>query len=102
MHGYGVPIDPTQETPDMYFARGLPGLGGTIALTIFFGVFGAILANSNANKARMVGLSGRRYWKAFWITIACNIAVSVILTVVLWLTVFAVATSYDYGSGYGY
>ncbi|MEU8664109.1 hypothetical protein [Actinoplanes philippinensis] len=48
----------------------VPGIALTIIITAIFGIFGLIPASRSARKAKMLGLSGAKYWQAFGFTLA--------------------------------
>jgi disulfide bond formation protein DsbB len=69
-----------------------PGLLATIAVTLFFGVFGAIVAYLHTAKAAGLGDRTNRYWKAFGWTMAASV-VAWVLVVVVFIVALAGATS---------
>jgi len=58
-----------------------PGVGPVVAFTFFFGIFGAISAARRYKRAQAAGISGRRYWIAFAITLVAAWVVGVIIVV---------------------
>lgn len=59
----------------------LPTITSTVLVTAFFGLFGLIPAVGNSNRARALGAATNKYWKAFWITLAANALVWVLIAV---------------------
>ncbi|MFC3739394.1 hypothetical protein [Paractinoplanes deccanensis] len=60
-----------------------PGVGWVIAGTALIGVLGAFIAASQAKKAAAVGVSGRKYWIAFGVTLGVGWILGIVLTGVL-------------------
>ena len=58
-----------------------PGVGPVVAFTFFFGIFGAISAARRSKRAQAAGISGRKYWIAFAITLVAAWVVGVIAVV---------------------
>ncbi|XVU29301.1 hypothetical protein ACQPZJ_20195 [Actinoplanes sp. CA-054009] len=86
--GYGQPYGPARSVMSVGEA---PGLGWVIVVTALFGVFGALVAASKAKKAAAVGVSAKRYWITFGVTLAASWA----LTIVAIVIAVAVAVSGD-------
>lgn len=61
-----------------------PSLMPTVLVTVLAGLFGLIPASTHAARARSIGLPGRRYWKAFGITLAIMSALWIGVIVVLY------------------
>lgn len=63
--GAEVPAAPSDQAQ---CAPTPPSLGLTILVSVIFGPFGAIPAAKHSGKARSMGLSGARYWRAFFLS----------------------------------
>lgn len=101
-----APVPPPPAAPAAYRlnpptapAGQLPGLGWTIGITFFFGLFGLIPASMHSSRARQMGGDGGRYWKAFWLTMLVSFVLWIIVMIALFaLFAAAVSTSSTYGA----
>jgi hypothetical protein len=66
-------VPPRQLAPEN---RKLASIALTVATTAVGGIFGAIPASMYARRASEAGEQGRKYWKAFWVTL---IIVSIVM-----------------------
>jgi hypothetical protein len=69
--------------PTVHPAGQAPGVGPVILFTALFGVLGAISASNRAKKAAAVGAPTRPYWLAFVATLAVELVLFVILTILV-------------------
>ena len=66
----------------------LPGVGTTVLVTLFLGLFGLIPATIHTNRAASMGAPTTRYWKAFGWTMVPGALIAVALSAALLLGVF--------------
>jgi hypothetical protein len=64
----------------------LPGTASTVIITLLFGVFDAIPACVHSERARQANATSRRYWEAFWWSLAAWGAAWVLLILVVVVT----------------
>jgi len=77
--GYLKPYPP----PGGFSGRG-PSVRPVVALTLFFGVFGAVSAHRRAMRAEAAGDSPGKYWTAYGVTLSLAWVVGAIMSI-LWL-----------------
>lgn len=75
--GTGYPSAPAART----LAGQVPAVGPVVGCTLVFGPFGAISAARRADRARALGVSGRKYWIAFGVALAAGCAVAALVVV---------------------
>lgn len=73
------------DTSDSAFGPRIPGVGITVLVTLFLGLFGLIPATIHTNRAASMGAPTTRYWKAFGWTMATGALIAVALSAALFL-----------------
>jgi len=83
-----TPLVPQPATSVSTYGTRLPGVGITVLVTLFLGLFGLIPATIHTNRAARMGAPTNRYWKAFGWTLAAGVLVAVALSAALLLGAF--------------
>jgi hypothetical protein len=74
-----------------------PSVVLTVVITFFFGVFGLIPASIHAARANRAGLSGKKYWVAFGVTMGVELVFWMGLTIAFYAFLVSSVSSNTYG-----